>query len=75
VDAPEPDRRRYDQAPARPGALGLGGLLGLLDIGQDLPGALQIARTDIRQHDRPRGPLQKPDADVIFQSGNQSGDA
>ena len=39
----EPDRRRDDELSLRPRAFALDGALGLLDIGQDPPGTLQVA--------------------------------
>ncbi|MGY4604585.1 hypothetical protein ACVW16_002997 [Bradyrhizobium sp. USDA 4474] len=68
----EADRGRHHQAPARPVALLPRGAVGFLDIGEDPPDALQIARPDVGQSHLPRGPLQQPCAEMLFKRGDQS---
>ena len=65
--------RRHYQPPARPGALALGGALGLLDITEDAPDPLQIAGADIGQGQEWRGPLQQPRAEALLQRRDQPG--
>ena len=67
----EADRGGNHQPSARPGALALGRAFGLLDIGEDAAGALQIARAGIGQRHRPRGPLQQPRAETVLQRRDQ----
>ena len=55
--------------------LRLRGNFGFLDIGEDAAGALQIARADIGQRHRARGPLQQPRAETILQRRDQPGHA
>ena len=71
MKAAESDRRRDHQPPARPRPFGLGRAFGFLDIGKDAPDALQIARADIGQRHRSRGPLQQPRTETIFQRRDQ----
>ena len=67
----EPDRGRNRQPAARAGTFALGRAFGLLDITEDPPRALQIARPGIGQRDLPRGPLQQAGAEAIFQRRDQ----
>ena len=71
VKPPETDRRGNHEPSARSGALALSRNLGLFDIGENAPGAFEIARTRIRQCHRPRRPLQQTRAETIFQRRNQ----
>ena len=71
MEAAEADRRGDHEPPARPGAFALDRLLGLLDIRQDTPGALEIARTGIGQSHLACGPLQQPRAETLLQRGDQ----
>ena len=71
MQAAEADRRRDHEPSARPRAFALDRLLGLLDIGQNAPGALEIARAGIGQRDFARGPLQQPRAEALLQRRDQ----
>src|SRR5439155_1337391 len=62
--ASKPHRRRNHQPAARPRPLSLGRAFGFLDIGEDAPGALEIAGPDIGQRHGPRRPLQQPRAEI-----------
>jgi hypothetical protein len=53
----EADRRRDHEPAARPVAFLPRGAVGLLDVGEDAPDALQVARTDVGEGDQPRCPL------------------
>ncbi len=75
VQPAEPDRRRDDELPLRPRALALDGALGLPDIGQNPPRALQVTRASVGQRHLPRGPLQQSRAEAILQSRNQPRDS
>jgi len=59
------------QPAARPRPLSLGRAFGFLDIGEDAPGALEIAGPDIGQRHGPRRPLQQPRAETLFQRRDQ----
>src|ERR1700732_420374 len=71
METAKPDRGRDHEAAARPRLCSLGGACGLLDIGKDTPGALQITRAGIGQCHGPRGPLQQPRAETLFQRRDQ----
>ena len=71
VQASETDRGRDRQPPARPRAFALDRAFGFLDIGEDAPDPLEIARADIGQRHRPRGPLQQPRAETVLQRRDQ----
>ncbi|MFK4585698.1 hypothetical protein ABIF55_001112 [Bradyrhizobium diazoefficiens] len=67
----EADWRRHHQTSARPVTLFPRRAVGLLDIGENAPRALQIACADIGQRHLPRGPLQQPGAEMLFQRRDQ----
>ncbi len=71
METPEPDRRRDYQPAARRRPLVLRRIFGFLDITENAARAFQVARTDIGQRHRPRGPLQQPRAKMLFQRGDQ----
>ena len=71
MEAPEADRRGSHQPSTRQRALALGGAFGLLDIAENAPHPLQVARADIGQRDLPGGPLQQPRAKAVLQRCNQ----
>jgi hypothetical protein len=71
MKASEPDRCRHHQPPAGRRPLGLRRGFGLLDVGEDAPGPLEITCADIGQHHRSRGPLQQPCAEALFQRRDQ----
>ena len=68
---PKTVRGGYRQPAARPGALALGGAFGLLDIAEDLAGALQVTGAGIRERQGSRGPLQQPGAETVLQRRDQ----
>ncbi len=67
----EADGCRDHEPPARPGAFAFGRAFGLLDIGEDAPGPFQVARAGVGQGHRPRGPLQQPRTETLFQRRDQ----
>ena len=71
MEASEAHRRGDHQPSARQRALALGGAFGLLDITENAPHPLQVARADIGQRDLPCGPLQQPRAKAFLQRRNQ----
>jgi hypothetical protein len=64
-------RGGHHQPPARFCPFALGRDFGLLDVGEDPAGALQIACADVGQGDRPRGPLQQAGAETLLQRRDQ----
>src|SRR4029079_7327875 len=71
----EPERRGNHQQSPRPRALPLDRAFGFLDIAKDAAGAFQIACADIGERYRPRGTLEQPRAQALFQWRNQPRDA
>ena len=71
MEAAEADRRGDHQPSARQRALALGGAFGFLDIAENAPHPLQIARADIGQRHLPGGPLQQPRAEALLQRRDQ----
>src|ERR1700730_12042131 len=71
METAKPDWRRDHEAPARPRLFPLGRTFGLLDISKDTLGALQVTRAGLGQRDLPRGPLQQPRAEMLFQRRDQ----
>ena len=62
------------EAPGGIGALGPRGALGVVDVGEDPAGSLEVARTRVRERHGPRGPLQEPDRELLLERGDQAGD-
>jgi hypothetical protein len=70
VEATEHARRRHDEAPGRDAALGLRGALGLCDIREDAPSALEEAAPCIGERHRARRALQEPRSQVLLEGGH-----
>ena len=71
MEAAKANRRRDHQPSTRPRPFALRRTFGLLDIGEDAPDTFQIARADIGQRHRARGPLQQPRPETILQRRHQ----
>jgi hypothetical protein len=74
VKPAEHHRSGDDEPSGGRGLLGLSNALGLVDIGQDAPGALEEARAGLGQADGAGGALQEQDAEPLLEPGDEARD-